>query len=60
MQPDLANMSISELCDMLVISTQKLLAALDQKNNDFSIRESKAEVERIQAVIRDKKIKGEI
>ncbi len=58
MQSDLDNMSIDDLCDLLVLKTDEFMKLLERRNSDgFTIRNLKLEVEKIQAAIESRKSK---
>ena len=51
----LENLSLPELCDLLVENTLLLLEALDKKADGITIRDVKKRVELLQEIIRKKR-----
>lgn len=53
---DIDNLTLSELCDLLVTHTTELLELLNHRgSNEYLLLDKRAEVEMIQSVIRKKK-----
>ena len=53
---DIDNLSLAELCDMLVTNTTELLDLLNQRGaNGYLLRDKKRDVEMIQAAILKRK-----
>ena|GEM_PF-2120202 len=53
---NLAHLSLSELCDLLVTNTKELLDLMNQKKSDgMKLFHKKKDVEHIQGVIKSKK-----
>jgi hypothetical protein len=52
MIPDLKNMMLPELLDLLSLKTSELLKAIDRRNRMANLKELKKEVETIQATIK--------
>ena len=55
MEKDLNKMKLTELMDLLIVTTEKLLKAIEMKADGYTLRDLKSEVEKIQAVIKARK-----
>ena len=52
MLPDLKDMTLPELLDLLSLKTSEFLKAIDRRNRMSNVKELKKEVETIQAAIK--------
>jgi hypothetical protein len=55
MMDNLDNMGLPALIDLLVVKTEKLLKAIEAREDGPSLRKLKLEVEQIQAAVKSKK-----
>jgi hypothetical protein len=59
MREDLKKLPLVELCDELVVSTEKLLQAMERKADENVLWQLKAEVKEIQLAIKEKQGKAD-